>query len=253
MEKIVCALWRQGGEDREQFNARLIAMLPATLRASGARGLRINIRDADVAAAAGLVQAWQSPQQDAVVQFWLPSANAMFRAEADAAIAAVCEHFAAWLVAESTIIANAAHPPVAGRRTPGWSQASFIAFRRDLARDEDMSHAAALRHWHGHHTRVAIATQANFEYVQNVIVRPLTDDAPAYDAFVEECFPVAAMTDPAAFFAAIGDDAKFAANLARMQESCAAFIDFGHIDIIPTSQFDFADLDCIALPAIATP
>lgn len=233
MEKVVAALWRDSGESREAFNARLISEVPEALHRAGASGVRINLRDGAVDAGAGLVQRWQSPQQDAVVQFWMPSANARFREAADSALASRCARMAAWLVAESTIIANRDHPPRAGERTWGWSQASFISFRADRP------HAASLDHWHGHHTRVAIETQANFEYVQNAVLRPLTADAPAYDAFVEECFPLAALDTPAAFFDAMGDEAKLAANVGAMMESCAAFIDFTRIDIIPTSQFDF--------------
>lgn len=226
MEKIVCALW---GVDK----VALLSGLPAALRVAGASGIRINLRDKEVAAGAALIQKWQDPQQEAVVQYWLPSANAIFRAEADRAIAAHCGRFAAWLVAESTIIANHEHPPVSGQRTWGWSQASFINFRNDLDRME------AMNVWHSHHTRVAIDTQSNFEYVQNLVVRPLTDGAPEYDAFVEECFPVGALNDPHAFFDAVGDPAKFEANLNRMMDSCGRFIQFGRIDIIPTSQYDF--------------
>ena len=209
MEKIVCALWRDAGQTREGFNAQLLASLPAALTAAGASRIRINLRDAAVDPAAGLVQQWQAPQQDAVVQFWLPSANALFRDAADQAIARHCARFAAWLVCESTIIANTAHAPVAGERTWGWSQASFITFRSDISR------TAAVDHWHGHHTRVAIDTQAN-------------------------CFPPAAMSDPAAFFAAEGDEQRLRANVAAMMDSCRAFLDFGRNDIIPTSQFDFS-------------
>lgn len=233
MEKIVCALWRDPADSREAFNARLLSSLPHALPAIGARRLRINLRDAAVDPAAGLVQRWQAPQQDAVVQFWLPSANALFRAGADEGLAGHCARFSAWLVCESTVIANSAHPPVAGQRTWGWAQASFISFRAD------MPHAAALAHWHGHHTRVAIETQANFEYVQNAVVCPLTADAPAYDAFVEECFQPEAMIDPAVFFDAAGDPVRLKANVRAMMDSCAAFIDPARIDIIPTSQFDF--------------
>jgi len=232
MEKVVCALWRAEGEEREAFNVRLRASLAPALMAGGASRVRINLRDATVDPASALVQQWQAPQQDAVAQFWLPSANALFRGGVDAALSAHCARFAAWLVAESTVIANTAHPPEPGTRTWGWSQASFITFRADLGR------AAALRHWHEHHTRIAIDTQANFEYVQNVIVCPLTDEAPAYDAFVEECFPLAAMRDPAAFFAAEGDPGRFKANVKAMMDSCHAFLDFARNDIIPTSQFD---------------
>lgn len=227
MEKIICALW---GVD----NAKLLPSLPASLREAGASAIRINIRDEAVAPGATLIQKWQEPQQEAVVQYWLPSANAIFRGQAEKAIAAHCSRFAAWLVAESTIIANTEHPPIQGERTWGWSQASFINFRDDLDRME------AIKVWHSHHTRVAIDTQSNFEYVQNLIVRPLTDDAPDYDAFVEECFPVEALTDPHAFFDAVGDQVKFEANLNTMMDSCGRFIQFGRIDIIPTSQYDFA-------------
>lgn len=237
MEKIIAALWRDPAENRSDFNAKLLGGLPASLHAAGASGIRINLRDDAVEPAVGLIQQWQDPQQDAVVQFWLPSANARFRGAVDAAISVHCQRFAAWLVAESTIIANTAHPPTPGMRTWGWSQASFISFRPDLTRGE------AIAVWHSHHTRVAIETQANFEYIQNLVVLPLTPDAPAYDAFVEECFPAEAMTDPHAFFDAVGDSAKFDANLATMMDSCGRFIDFSRIDVIPTSQHDFAHLD----------
>lgn len=232
MEKVIAALWAAPDEDRAAFSARLLTALPAALTAAGASKVRLNVRDAAVQPAHRLIQQWQDPQQDAAVQFWVPSANALFRADIDAVLAAHCHRFAAWLVAESTIIPNTAHPVASGTRGWGWSQASFITFRPDLPRIE------AMKVWHSHHTRVAIDTQANFEYVQNLIVRPLTDDAPPYDAFVEECFPAEAMTDPAAFFAAVGDPAKLQANLATMMDSCGRFIDFTRIDIIPTSQYD---------------
>ncbi len=231
MEKVIGALWAAPEEDRATFNARLRAELPEALTQAGAAHIRLNLRDEDVAPAEGLIQRWQAPQQDAVVQFWMPSANARFRGAVDAALAAASHRFALWLVAESSIIPNAAHPPVAGERTWGWSQASFISFRPDLAYED------ALSFWHGHHTRIAIETQANFEYVQNLIVRPLTEGAPAYDAFVEECFSAEAMTEPAAFFDAVGKPDKLKANLDAMMDSCGRFIDFTRIDIIPTSQF----------------
>jgi hypothetical protein len=223
MEKVIAALWAPAGESREAYGARLLRDLPRAL--TGAQHLRINVRDAAVRPGDGLVQAWQTPQQDAVAQFWLPSANARFRAAIDAALAAHSARFALWLVAESTIIANTA-------RASGWSQCSFLSFRPDLTRTQ------AIAHWHGHHTRVAIETQANFEYVQNLVVRPLTADAPLYDAFVEECFPLAALDQPEVFFDAVGQPQKFQANLATMMDSCHAFLDFTRIDVIPTSPFD---------------
>lgn len=237
MEKVIVALWAPQGESRADYAAHLLAQLPAALKAAGAQGIRLNVRDATVEPAAALNLQWQAPQQDAVAQFWLPSANAVFRKPVDDALAAHSGRFEAWLVAESTIIPNTEHPPQAGSRTWGWSQASFISFL------PDQSWEKSVKHWHSHHTRVAIDTQSNFEYVQNIIIRPLTDNAPAYGGFVEECFPLEGMTDSAVFFDAVGDEAKYAHNAKEMADSCAGFIDFTTIDIIPTSQFDFAYLD----------
>lgn len=245
MEKVIAALWAEAGESREDFGNRLLKSLPEELKAAGARKIRLNIRDAAVKEAdfpkptavsdqTGTWQQWQSPQQAALVQFWLPSANILFRGPIDAVLAKHSARFDAWLVCESTIIPNVEHPPVAGQRTWGWSQCTSFCFRDDIGKE------AAVAHWVGHHTPVAIETQSNFEYIQNIVVRPLTDTAPRYDAIVEECFPPAALVDPAVLLDALGDQEKFNENNRRMNESCDAFIAPGRIDCIPTSQFDFA-------------
>ncbi len=106
-----------------------------------------------------------------------------------------------------------------------------------LTRPPRLTHAEWLDLWQDRHTLVAIETQANFEYVQNLVVRPITENAPPYVAIVEECFPEAALTDPFAFFDAVGNPARFKANLDRMMESCDRFIDRGTIDVIPTGQY----------------
>lgn len=244
MEKVIAALWAEADESREAFASRLLKGLPEALKAAGAKKIRLNVRDASVRAAdspqptyvsemTGTWQKWQSPQQGAIVQFWLPSANILFREPIDAVLGKFSARFEAWLVCESTIIPNVDYAPAAGQRTWGWSQCSFLCFRDNITKD------AAVSHWVGHHTPVAIETQSNFEYIQNIVVRPLTATAPRYDAFVEECFPPAALVDPAVLLDALGDRERFNRNNTRMNDSCDAFIDSSRIDIIPTSQFDF--------------
>lgn len=163
----------------------------------------------------------------------MPSANAIFRAKVDDVLVAAAERFAAWLVLESTILPNKDHPPTKGARNWGWAQMAF------LTRPERLSFDEWLAIWQDHHTQVAIETQSNFEYVQNVVIRALTPDVPPYAAIVEECFPESALTDPFAFFNAVGDQNKFTANLSTMMESCNRFIDHGTIDVLPTSQYNF--------------
>lgn len=233
MEKVICLLWRGEGRDRPTFNAALLEHLPPALAAAGATGIRLNLEDGISAAGANLRQSRGEPQHDAVVQFWVQSANHLLRGQIDAALGAFSAQWHGWVVAESTIIPSTAHPAQAGARTTGWAQLAFLTLPPRL------THAEWLLFWQDQHTLVAIETQANFEYIQNLVVRPISLGNPPYVAIVEECFPIAALTDPLAFFDAAGDADRFKANLDRMMESCDRFIDRGTIDVIPTGQYNF--------------
>lgn len=233
MEKLIIALWKSSFQGDGDFHAGLQGGLAPELAAAGALQIRLNLQDQRVAAGAKLRQTNSQPAIDAVVQFWLTSANARFRAPIDAILVRYCQRFAAWIAVESTIIANVAHPPQPGQPTHGFSQATF------LGQPPRLDYAAWRHIWQTSHTKVAIETQANFEYRQNILVQALTDEAPAMNGFVEECFPFEALTDPMVFFDAVGDTAKFDANLAAMMESCHRFIDFDQIDVLITSQYDF--------------
>ena len=231
MEKIIYALWKDPAEDDARFNERLLGGLAERL-GELAHAVRVNVQDDSVSAGSSPRMTSTRPQMDAVIQLWLPSANDPERAATDAVIADAAPRHAAWLVSESTIIANTQHPPATGARTEGFSQIVFLGLPPRLSWD------AWRDVWQRQHSAVAVDTQSNFEYVQNLIIRPLSYGAPAYAAMVEECFPAAALTDEAVYFDAAGDPARLAENQRLMMESCARFIDFDRIDCIPTSQFD---------------
>ena len=233
MEKVIYALWAHEGERREELNRRLRReVAPKLLQRPEVRGLRLNLQDEAVSPAEPLRQVGTKPQMDAAVQLWLDSAHDRFRAPIDAILGESSGKLGAWLVLDSTIIRNTEHPPLHDSRTEGWSQFCFIQKPERLSYDE-------WRHnWQTLHTPVAIDTQSNFEYIQNLVIRPLIEGPHAYAAIVEECFPAAAMTDQAVFFDAVGDTDKFQKNTQEMADSCARFIDFGSIDVLPTSQYD---------------
>jgi hypothetical protein len=231
MEKVLYVLWRDPRIDEDAFAQRLRGELADRLVVAGARGLQVNVADAAVQPAAALRQVATRPQMDAVLSLWVDSAIARFRRPFDELVEPAAGRMAAYLVAESVPIRNTRHPAVPGERTAGFAQLAF------LKRPPRLTHAAWLDTWHNHHTPVAIDTQDNFEYVQNVVVRALTHGAPALDAVVEECFPAAAMTSPHAFFDAVGDDARLQRHVQAMMDSCHRFIDFDAIDVVPTSQY----------------
>lgn len=231
MEKVIYLMWRDPAASPEAFAAWLRGTLRNELRAAGALHFRLNVADGDVARAVGLKQVLLKPQPEAVAQVWVTSAIAHFRAPIDEAVSRACARHAAYLATESQPRVNVKHPPVAGTRTHGFAQ---VALLRKPAR---LPHDEWLDVWHNSHTFVANETQSTFEYIQNVVIRPLTPEAPSINAIVEECFPPAAMTDYKAFFDAPGDEARFKANFQRMIQSVARFIEPGQLDVIPTSQY----------------
>jgi hypothetical protein len=238
MEKVIYALWPRDGEDRDVMNARLRDHVgPALTAMKNVRAVRLNLQDEAVARAEPLRLTCPGGEQPvAAVQLWLDVAHDAQRAPIDAALRETAGRIAAWSVMSSTVIANAAHPPLEGERTGGWSQLCF------LKRPGQLDPEAWRHNWQVLHTPVAVETQGNFEYVQNLVVRSLIAGPQQYAAIVEECFPAEAMDDPHVFFNAVGDPERFAANTSGMAASCARFIGEGDVDLLPTSQYDLKPL-----------
>lgn len=230
MEKVIYLLWRDPRADAADFGRRLRTELAPSLLELGAHGLQLNIADQTVHGAAPVIQSTR-PQMEAFISLWLPTANIDRRQPFDDAIGQATGRFAAYLVTESQPILNTRFPPKNGERTEGFAQIALFQRPRRL------NHQAWLDIWLGSHTQIAIDTQDTFLYVQNVVSRTLTFDAPRYDAIVEEGFPPAAFDNVQAFYDATGDEEKFRRNQIAMMESCSRFIDFNRLDVMPTSQY----------------
>lgn len=223
-------LWRDPRMELTDFVRQLRTGLAAQLACLGALGVQLNVADEDASGAA-LTFRSSRPQMEAFVSLWIHSANDAYRQPYDDAVGGVCGRFAAYLVTESQPLVNTRYPALSGERTQGFAQIALFQ------RPPRLTHAAWLDIWLGSHTQIAIDTQDNFLYVQNVVTRALTFDAPRYNAIVEECFPPRAFGDVRAFYDAPGDDEKYRRNEACMMESCKRFIDFNRLDVVQTSQY----------------
>ena len=232
MEKVIYLVERDPKVGIDAFGKNLRVYLTSQLRTiPSVRSLQVNVVDSAIAAGEGLKQTNSNPPLEAIVQVWMDSAVAHLRAPIDAAIAANTARFAAYLVTESQPLRNHKHPAKLGERTEGFAQIALIR------KPQAQSYAEWLDVWHNSHTKVAVETQSNFEYIQNAVIRPLTPNAPPLDAVVEEGFPIAALNDPYTFFDAVGNEEKFQANLKAMMDSVFRFIDMSKIDVAPTSQY----------------
>jgi len=234
MEKLIYPLWRPEAQGADTFRDDLLAMGSTALADARLRGLRIAVADGGVAAAAHRRMATTGfPTQglpDAMLSAWVDSAGD--RQVLEAALAPVVRQYCCYLVTEAEPLVNRAHPPAAGGRVPGMCQVVFLQRPGRLGEQE------WLAIWKDSHTSIAIDTQSTFAYRQNVIERALSEDAPALDAMIEESFPAAAMSSDHAFYGVPdGDDAALQANLEAMLGSCARFIDFDRIEVIPMSEY----------------
>jgi hypothetical protein len=234
MEKLQYLLWKQPQASAGAFRKQLLDDLAPALLARGVLGLRLCVADEDVAAAAGLRQEKLCPAADALVSLWVDKGQEREGLEAN--LAACCERFCGFLVRES---APLVHDQQRGQRMDGWTQVVFLE-RPPAQSPEDW-----LEVWQGSHTPVVIETQSTFAYRQNLVLQPLSGNAPPIDAIVEESFPAAAMDSPYAFYDADSDE-QLRQRVEAMIESCARFIDFERITVIPMSDYLLKDVDASA-------
>ena len=230
MEKVLYVLWRSPELSKDAFADQVCGPVAAKLLDCGARGVEVNVDDRDVSGSIMRIVT-SDPPMSALVCVWLDAASDLARKPVDDVVNGVAHRVAAYLVTESEPLRNTAHPAIPGQRTFGVNNIAF------LRRPADLDHPTWLRRWQTDHTSVAIHTQSSFGYVQNVVTRPLTADAPTWDGIVSELFPPAALTDIQAMFAASGDPARFQQNAAAMRASTARFGAETGLTVLPTSQY----------------
>lgn len=203
------------------------AALRERLRELGVTRFQVNVDDADVAPAMRIPA--ENPAIGAVVSTWAGEADSIVvMLEALTSVTRV----AGWEVEERR--------PIAPEEVWDGSRLDALANVALLRRPVELTHEEWLHRWLVDHTPVAIATQATFGYVQNVVVASLTDDSPAVAALVEELFPTAAVTDIHAFYGSGGSDAELGKRMEAMMASVSRFGADQGLDLVPSSRYLYA-------------
>lgn len=219
-------LLRSSGAD-EDWCTRLRTEVTPRLLDLGVPGLTLNVRDAPVRDSL-MTLTTLDPPVVAVLSLWTQQSYGGDVRGAVEVVTPECDAVAAYLVTESVPMPAPVTAP--GERTDGLANIAL------LRRPEHLDEPTWRARWQIDHTPVAIATQATFGYVQNTVVRALTDEAPVIAAIVEELFPLAAVSDLHAFFGA-ADDADLADRMQKMLASTEAFGANRDIDTVPTSRY----------------
>ena len=230
-DHIQVLVWRAQATEPEAFSHVLRNEAANQYAAAGVRVLQVNVADASTHPAAPLCQIHLDPQPEAMLQIAADNPDLAARVSEALSQLVAIELAAAYLVTTREPLPDTSTAPDPAGRTPGFSQVAL------LRRIPTMSTDAFRAQWLDHHTALAISIQSTFRYVQHVVDRALTRDAPPLDGIVEECFPTEAMTDPHAFFATDGDRDVLDARITEMVGSVAAFLDLERLDVIPTSEF----------------
>lgn len=230
MEKLVYSFWHPG-KDVKALRDDLVRNLgPSLKQQAGVHGVQVNITDEFLDVPGGLQPFHrQQPPVQGILNIWVDTSY--WRKPLEALIAQHVAGFHGYSVVESKPIVNTRRAAQPGQRLDALSQVVF------LEKPEAMDHQAWLSDWLNRHTQVAIDTQSTFGYVQNIVLRPLTPNAPMLHGIIEELFPFEAFTSQHAFYDAVGDDAKLQRHFQAMMDSCASFIDRERMDIIHTSQY----------------
>ena len=236
MRKIIFPLWKHASQACDDFRDTLIESLPAKMtQCPCVKKLRITVVDSDVASAAPKRLEGCQPLPDAVISIYLDDGASKSSDDLELfelALQACTHRYTGYGVSESQPLKNVAHMAASGQRAYGFCQVVF------LQRPERLTKAQWLELWQGQHTQIAIDTQDTFAYRQNVIERIVSGDAPLLHAMIEENFPPQAMTSDRAFYG-VSNQAQLDENMAAMMQSCARFIDFDRIDVIPMSEYFF--------------
>ena len=230
MEKLIYLLWNDAGKKLADFNAELLGPVGRQLIAKGAQRLQIHVVDDAVAPGAKLRLEKMRPMPAAVVSFWLNAAHA--RGPHEAVLEAAAPRIAGYAVAESVVLPIAETYPD-GERVRGFSQ---IALFRKLP---GIAYEGFLEIWMRDQTVVGPATQDTFYYGQNIVIRPLTVDAPPLDGIVDECYPIEALTDHLVYWKANGSEEVFQAHLKREMDNVARFLDGDNVSAFVTSTYRF--------------
>lgn len=232
MEKIVTLLWRPERQPAQEYADALRGKAAPRLLELGARHLKLCVEDDAVAAGEKLRMNPVGPPKSAMACYWVDCAQD--RGPLERVLSDASASLASFLVVESVPTPNVKHPnPGGGARTEGFNQVTGIQPREGLAYDE------FIRIWQTEQRPCATETQSTFGYVRNEIVRPLAGAAPPFAAVVEELFPIEALSNPQAFYDAVGDEAKFRANLKRMIETVQKFLKMDATDVTAMSEYVF--------------
>ena len=171
----------------------------------------------------------------AEIGLWVESVEA--RAPLEQGLAALGFRLAGYLVDETVYTDYGENRHAAPRDWPDGERSPGIVAVTLLERPERLSQEEWMRRWHGTMSPVSEAIQPRTRYVRNVVLQPLTPDAPDYEGIVEEAWPSKRhIANPFLFYGASGPW-KLCRNVARILRAVTSFLTLWRIRTTLMSEY----------------
>jgi hypothetical protein len=233
--KVCYLLWARSPLSPAERRARLLDRAVPALLATPLRFLQVNIDDDRAQVPSPAPKLPFSTPFVAQVNLWLEDIEQ--RSAAEEILREAGFELAGYHVDEQLYTEYGENPHAArrdwadGARSPGVMMITALKRPRRLSKDEWM------RRWFGRQSPLSEAMQPRARYVRNVVLAPLTSNAPAYEGLVEEVFPSPRhITDPYLFYGA-RNALELAGNMARMLGSVASFLPLWDITTVTMSEY----------------
>jgi hypothetical protein len=236
VEKLIYLVWLPDGTTRSAVREVMLGEVAPALLAAGPRALTMDLDDEDADVASPVPGPDGEAPVRAVVSLWVDAYD--WRAPFESVLNAVAERLAGYQVVESLYGDYGSSRWSEPRWWPDGERSPGLLTVALFNRPPDMAFEDWITFWHTKQSPMSEAVQPRCRYVRNAVFRPVTADAPPYQAIVEEAWPSAAhVTDPMLFFCADGDPEKMKANMATMIQHVEQFIDLGSMRSLTMSEW----------------
>jgi hypothetical protein len=235
MVKLIYVLWATEGRSKQEIKQSLLNEVQQKLYDSGVERLTMYIDDEFSTVRSPAPKLYPGPEISAELSLWVDGV------EKHNDIEKVLEPYrfriAGYLVEESIYTEYGGNRHFHQRDWPDGERSPVVMAVTLMERPKKLSHEEWIRRWHGTQSPVSEAMQPRARYIRNVVLEPLTADAPPFEGIVEEAWPSARhITNPFLFYGA-SNIFKLARNMYRMFRSVSSFLEFRRIRTSTMSEY----------------
>jgi len=133
-----------------------------------------------------------------------------------------------------------------GERSPGVTAVSL------LERPGRLDHDEWIRRWHGRMSSVSEEIQPRTRYVRNVVIAPLSPDAPPFEGIVEECWPSEQHVSSPWLFYGAANPWQLVRNMVRIAAAVMHFTTLWRVRTVMMSEYFVVTRDPQPAPATSS-